>query len=507
MATCAANEPAGCRGVVVLEVVLDQLADLAPAPRWSPARRGLPATQAPDDQADDGERDTDRHPPAHRSGRAPPGRTRRRSGPGPPGRVLRAGDRRAGPGDQRRQPGDQRRVGRGRPDHGQVGRRRAGRARPARRPRRRPGVPRPRPAGAAAAPAGPTRRGARRRRRRCPLLDHPRLLDPPQTNLQVRDRAGCRATTRGARRDRPGHRRGGGPRACGWPSWPAVRWRWRSTSPCSSACCSSGSLVPSAARSSFVDEALARPRAGVHGAVIVGYPVAFETLTRGRSLGKMALGLRVVREDGGPERFRQAFVRGLLGGGRDLADLRLVALVASLASAQGRRIGDYLAGTVVIHERVPVARLTGGRDAAAAGRLGRRAGPVPGARRPGAGRPAVPRPGPRAVAAGARRDGRLAGRRPGRGSPRRRRPPASPPGRSCRRCWPSGGAASWPGSAALARRYRGRPATAARHPPPPPLPPPPPAVLPPTPPPPCPRRRRARPAPVRPDDQPFAPPS
>jgi hypothetical protein len=31
-----------------------------------------------------------------------------------------------------------------------------------------------------------------------------------------------------------------------------------------------------------------------------------------------------------------------------------VALIASLASAKGRRIGDYLAGTVVVHERVPV---------------------------------------------------------------------------------------------------------------------------------------------------------
>src|SRR6476619_5187810 len=36
---------------------------------------------------------------------------------------------------------------------------------------------------------------------------------------------------------------------------------------------------------------------------MVGYPIAFETATRGRSLGKMALGLRVVSEDGGPERF------------------------------------------------------------------------------------------------------------------------------------------------------------------------------------------------------------
>ena len=45
--------------------------------------------------------------------------------------------------------------------------------------------------------------------------------------------------------------------------------------------------------------------------IIVGYPVIFETLSRGRSLGKLALGLRVVSDDGGPERFRQALVRGL----------------------------------------------------------------------------------------------------------------------------------------------------------------------------------------------------
>ncbi|WP_131812374.1 RDD family protein, partial [Mycolicibacterium fortuitum] len=46
---------------------------------------------------------------------------------------------------------------------------------------------------------------------------------------------------------------------------------------------------------------------------LVGYPVVMETATRGRSLGKMALGLRVVAEDGGPERFRQALFRGLAG--------------------------------------------------------------------------------------------------------------------------------------------------------------------------------------------------
>ncbi len=89
-------------------------------------------------------------------------------------------------------------------------------------------------------------------------------------------------------------------------------------------------------------------------AVAVGYPVAWETLSRGRSPGKMALGLRVVREDGGPIRFRHAFVRGLLSVVEIWLTFGVVALVTSLASSQGRRVGDYLAGTVVVHERVPV---------------------------------------------------------------------------------------------------------------------------------------------------------
>src|SRR6202012_1960023 len=45
--------------------------------------------------------------------------------------------------------------------------------------------------------------------------------------------------------------------------------------------------------------------------VFVGYPLVFETATRGRSVGKMVMGLRVVSDDGGPERFRQALFRAL----------------------------------------------------------------------------------------------------------------------------------------------------------------------------------------------------
>ena len=90
--------------------------------------------------------------------------------------------------------------------------------------------------------------------------------------------------------------------------------------------------------------------------VFIGYPTAFETLSRGKTLGKLALGLRVVGDDGSPVRFRQAFVRALVG----LFEiwsvvLSPVGLITSLVSARGKRVGDIFAGTYVVTERVPAA--------------------------------------------------------------------------------------------------------------------------------------------------------
>jgi uncharacterized RDD family membrane protein YckC len=87
--------------------------------------------------------------------------------------------------------------------------------------------------------------------------------------------------------------------------------------------------------------------------VLVGGPIMVETLSQGRSLGKMACGLRVVRDDGGPIRFRHALVRGLIGVIEILMTFGVVACIASLVSARGRRLGDVFAGTLVVRERVP----------------------------------------------------------------------------------------------------------------------------------------------------------
>ncbi|MGI5398564.1 RDD family protein [Streptomyces sp. CA-135486] len=90
--------------------------------------------------------------------------------------------------------------------------------------------------------------------------------------------------------------------------------------------------------------------------VLVGAPIAVETFSHGRSLGKLACGLRVVRDDGGPIRFRHALVRGAIGVVEILMTFGVIACIASLVSARGRRIGDVFAGTLVVRERVPAAR-------------------------------------------------------------------------------------------------------------------------------------------------------
>jgi uncharacterized RDD family membrane protein YckC len=86
---------------------------------------------------------------------------------------------------------------------------------------------------------------------------------------------------------------------------------------------------------------------------VVGYPVAFETATRGRSIGKIAMGLRVVADDGGPERFRQAMFRALASVIEIWGLAGSPAIICSILSPQAKRIGDVFAGTVVVSERGP----------------------------------------------------------------------------------------------------------------------------------------------------------
>lgn len=85
-------------------------------------------------------------------------------------------------------------------------------------------------------------------------------------------------------------------------------------------------------------------------AVLWGYPTAFETLV-GRTPGKAALGLRVVTIEGAPITFRHAALRAALG----LVDFYLslggIAVLSVLLTRRQQRLGDLVAGTVVLRER------------------------------------------------------------------------------------------------------------------------------------------------------------
>ena len=85
--------------------------------------------------------------------------------------------------------------------------------------------------------------------------------------------------------------------------------------------------------------------------ILIVIPTTVDTLTRGRSLGKLAVGIRVVRDDGGPIRFRQAFVRALVGILELWLTLGSVALITSLVNPPGKRLGDLLAGTYAVRVR------------------------------------------------------------------------------------------------------------------------------------------------------------
>ncbi|NYI40791.1 RDD family protein [Demequina lutea] len=91
-------------------------------------------------------------------------------------------------------------------------------------------------------------------------------------------------------------------------------------------------------------------------AVFVGIPVVFETLTRGKSVGRYALGLRIVRDDGGPIAVRQVVVRALVGVIELWLTAGSIALIASASNSRGKRVGDMLAGTYALQTRAASAQ-------------------------------------------------------------------------------------------------------------------------------------------------------
>ncbi|MBA8816636.1 putative RDD family membrane protein YckC [Microbacterium halimionae] len=78
---------------------------------------------------------------------------------------------------------------------------------------------------------------------------------------------------------------------------------------------------------------------------LVVLPTVVETVTRGRSLGKLAVGGRVVRVDGGSVGFRHAFIRALLGVLEIWITLGAIAALVGAFTPRAQRLGDLVAGT------------------------------------------------------------------------------------------------------------------------------------------------------------------
>jgi uncharacterized RDD family membrane protein YckC len=82
-----------------------------------------------------------------------------------------------------------------------------------------------------------------------------------------------------------------------------------------------------------------------------GYFIFFEALWNGQTPGKRHLHLRVIKDSGRPITVYDAFARNLLRIVDSLPGLYAVGIVSMLLSSQNKRLGDYVAGTVVVHER------------------------------------------------------------------------------------------------------------------------------------------------------------
>jgi uncharacterized RDD family membrane protein YckC len=87
--------------------------------------------------------------------------------------------------------------------------------------------------------------------------------------------------------------------------------------------------------------------------VMVVIPTAVETMTRGRSLGKLAVGGRIVRADGGASGFRQAFIRALVGVFEIWLTFGAVAALVGAFTPRAQRLGDLMAGTYSERTRTP----------------------------------------------------------------------------------------------------------------------------------------------------------
>lgn len=86
-------------------------------------------------------------------------------------------------------------------------------------------------------------------------------------------------------------------------------------------------------------------------AVYWGYFAFFEAIWKGQTPGKRYAGIRVIKDSGRPIHTFEAITRNLMRAVDVLPGIYGVGLVSMICNKQSRRLGDWVAGTVVVHEK------------------------------------------------------------------------------------------------------------------------------------------------------------
>jgi len=84
--------------------------------------------------------------------------------------------------------------------------------------------------------------------------------------------------------------------------------------------------------------------------IIWGYFALFEAFWKGQTPGKRVMRLRVIKDSGRQITFFEALARNLLRAIDYLPSLYLTGVITMLCNKRNKRLGDFAAGTMVIHE-------------------------------------------------------------------------------------------------------------------------------------------------------------
>ncbi len=83
-----------------------------------------------------------------------------------------------------------------------------------------------------------------------------------------------------------------------------------------------------------------------------GYFALFEIFWKGQTPGKRYAGIRVMKESGRPINAFEAITRNLMRAVDSLPGFYGVGLLTMFLNKQSRRLGDFVAGTIVVHEKL-----------------------------------------------------------------------------------------------------------------------------------------------------------